>query len=186
MLALDKAPAQSEWRGGSPSGQLLTSARTLAGESRRVRLYLPDVDVSQPLGLVVLPDGETWFDHLGVCAAIDAAINNGRIVPVAVLGIDNIDEHERTAILGGRSELIKDIAGQLLPTIPRRTPAAAVGRPFAHRAGRTEPRRGQRAHGRSLRTGNVRGWRSATPLRCGGRQRVPAGQTCSAKPIRHG
>ncbi len=43
---------------------------------------------SQPLGLVVLPDGETWFDHLGVCAAIDAAINNGRIVPVAVLGID--------------------------------------------------------------------------------------------------
>ncbi|EKK5503995.1 esterase family protein [Enterobacter hormaechei subsp. xiangfangensis] len=117
VLALDKAPAQSEWRGGSPSGQLLTSARTLAGESRRVRLYLPDVDVSQPLGLVVLPDGETWFDHLGVCAAIDAAINNGRIVPVAVLGIDNIDEHERTAILGGRSELIKDIAGQLLPTI---------------------------------------------------------------------
>lgn len=117
MLALDKAPAQSEWRGGSSSGQLLTSARTLAGESRRVRLYLPDVDVSQPLGLVVLPDGETWFDHLGVCAAIDAAINNGRIVPVAVLGIDNIDEHERTAILGGRSELIKDIADQLLPTI---------------------------------------------------------------------
>lgn len=31
VLALDKAPAQSEWRGGSPSGQLLTSARTRRG-----------------------------------------------------------------------------------------------------------------------------------------------------------
>ena len=85
-------------------------------------------------------------------------------MPVAVLGIDNIDEHERTAILGGRSELIKDIAGQLLPTIRAEHHAAAVGRPFAHRAGGPEPRRGQRAHGRSLRTGNVPGWRSATPF----------------------
>ncbi|MCZ5970792.1 alpha/beta hydrolase-fold protein, partial [Escherichia coli] len=51
------------------------------------------------------------------CAAIDAAINNGLIVPVAVLGIDNIKEHERTEILGGRSKLIKDIAGHLLPMI---------------------------------------------------------------------
>ncbi|EDV8900918.1 esterase family protein [Salmonella enterica] len=122
VLALDKAPAQSEWRGGSPTGQLLTSMRIIAGQSRRVRLYLPDVDVSQPIGLVVLPDGETWFDHLGVCAAIDAAINSGRIVPVAVLGIDNIDEYERTTILGGRSELIKDIAGHLLPTIRAEQP----------------------------------------------------------------
>ncbi len=160
VLALDKAPAQSEWRGGSPSGQLLTSARTLAGESRRVRLYLPDVDVSQPLGLVVLPDGETWFDHLGVCAAIDAAINNGRIVPVAVLGIDNIDEHERTARRAQRAD--KGYRRPVVADDPRRTPAAAVGRPFAHRAGRTEPRRGQRAHGRSLRTGNVRA--GAQPL----------------------
>ncbi|MBL1465199.1 enterochelin esterase, partial [Klebsiella pneumoniae] len=82
--------------------------RIIAGQSRRVQLYMPDVDVLQPLGLVVLPDGETWFDHLGVCAAIDVAINNGRIVPVAIMGIDNIDEHERNAILGGRSELITD------------------------------------------------------------------------------
>ncbi|MDF0418962.1 catecholate siderophore esterase IroD, partial [Escherichia coli] len=117
VLTLDKAPALSEWNGGFHTGQLLTSMRIIAGKSRQVRLYIPDVDISQPLGLVVLPDGETWFDHLGVCAAIDAAINNGRIVPVAVLGIDNINEHERTEILGGRSKLIKDIAGHLLPMI---------------------------------------------------------------------
>ncbi|HDI6050153.1 TPA: catecholate siderophore esterase IroD, partial [Escherichia coli] len=122
VLTLDKAPALSEWNGGFHTGQLLTSMRIIAGKSRQVRLYIPDVDISQPLGLVVLPDGETWFDHLGVCAAIDAAINNGRIVPVAVLGIDNINEHERTEILGGRSKLIKDIAGHLLPMIRAEQP----------------------------------------------------------------
>ncbi|MBL1705631.1 enterochelin esterase, partial [Klebsiella pneumoniae] len=58
----------------------------------------------------------------GVCAAIDVAINNGRIVPVAIMGIDNIDEHERNAILGGRSELITDIARHLLPTIRAEQP----------------------------------------------------------------
>ncbi|MCQ8748509.1 enterochelin esterase, partial [Escherichia coli] len=72
VLTLDKAPALSEWNGGFHTGQLLTSMRIIAGKSRQVRLYIPDVDISQPLGLVVLPDGETWFDHLGVCAAIDA------------------------------------------------------------------------------------------------------------------
>lgn len=59
MLTLDKAPALSEWNGGFHTGQLLTSMRIIAGKSRRVRLYIPDVDISQPLGLVVLPDGET-------------------------------------------------------------------------------------------------------------------------------
>lgn len=59
MLTLDKAPAQSEWNGGFHTGQLLTSMRIIAGKSRRVRLYIPDIDISQPLGLVVLPDGET-------------------------------------------------------------------------------------------------------------------------------
>ncbi|MEW5164060.1 alpha/beta hydrolase-fold protein [Klebsiella aerogenes] len=122
VLALDNAPAQSEWRGGRHAGTLLTSERIVAGQSRQVRLYLPAVDKSQPLGLVVLPDGETWFDHLGVCAAIDAAIDSRRIVPVALLGIDNIDERERTTILGGRSELIRDVAEHLLPTIRREQP----------------------------------------------------------------
>ncbi len=48
VLTLDKAPAQPEWSGGSPTGQLLTSSRIIAGQSRRVQLYMPDVDVLQP------------------------------------------------------------------------------------------------------------------------------------------
>ncbi|WP_079917586.1 esterase family protein [Salmonella enterica] len=105
VLALDHAPAQEEWSGcRAYAGQLFTSEHRLAGQRRRVRLYLPDVPVVQPLGLLVLTDGEIWFDHLGVSAAIDAAIRSGRIAPVAVLGIDNINARERIAILGGRRE----------------------------------------------------------------------------------
>ncbi|EAO7483013.1 esterase family protein [Salmonella enterica subsp. diarizonae] len=123
ILALDHAPAQEEWSDcRSHTGQLFTSEHRLAGQLRRVRLYLPEVPVAQPLGLLVLTDGEIWFDHLGVSAAIDAAIRSGRIAPVAVLGIDNINERERVAILGGRRQLVLDIAERLLPTIRAKHP----------------------------------------------------------------
>ncbi|EBJ0775102.1 esterase family protein [Salmonella enterica] len=123
VLALDHAPAQEEWSGcRAYAGQLFTSEHRLAGQRRRVRLYLPDVPVVQPLGLLVLTDGEIWFDHLGVSAAIDAAIRSGHIAPVAVLGIDNINARERVAILGGRRELVLDIAERLLPTLRAKYP----------------------------------------------------------------
>lgn len=123
VLALDHAPAQEEWSGcRAYAGQLFTSEHRLAGQRRRVRLYLPDVPVVQPLGLLVLTDGEIWFDHLGVSAAIDAAIRSGRIAPVAVLGIDNINARERVAILGGRRELVLDIAERLLPALRAKYP----------------------------------------------------------------
>lgn len=123
VLALDHAPAQEEWSGcRAYAGQLFTSEHRLAGQRRRVRLYLPDVPVVQPLGLLVLTDGEIWFDHLGVSAAIDAAIRSGRIAPVAVLGVDNINAGERVAILGGRRELVLDIAERLLPTLRAKYP----------------------------------------------------------------
>lgn len=118
VLALDNAPAQDEWAGSHASrGQLFTSEHRLAGQLRRVRLYLPAVPASQPLGLLVLTDGEIWFGSVGVSAAIDAAIAHGRIPPLAAIGIDNLDERERTAILGGRRELVCDIADRLLPAI---------------------------------------------------------------------
>ncbi|EBK2763922.1 esterase family protein [Salmonella enterica subsp. enterica serovar Muenchen] len=123
VLALDHAPAQEEWSGcRAYAGQLFTSEHRLAGQRRRVRLYLPDVPVVQPLGLLVLTDGEIWFDHLGVSAAIDAAIRSGRIAPVAVLGINNINARERIAILGGRRELVLDIAERLLPALRAKYP----------------------------------------------------------------
>lgn len=78
VLALDKAPAQDEWVGNHVcSGQFFTSEHRLAGQSRRARLYIPALPASQPLGMLVLTDAETWFDNIGVSAAIDVAIRRG-------------------------------------------------------------------------------------------------------------
>ncbi|WP_413730264.1 alpha/beta hydrolase-fold protein [Sodalis sp. RH22] len=124
ILALDLAPEQREWAerewAGVPRahrGVLATLYPFIAGHKRRVRLYLPDVPRSEPLGLLVLLDAETWFDHIGILGAIDVAINNGRIGPLAVLGIDNLDETDRCAILGGYSGLVFDIAERLVPQV---------------------------------------------------------------------
>jgi len=117
VLALDKAPEQSEWASISNKtrGTLTSSFPVVAGQRRRVRFWLPDVPHSTPLGLLVLPDAESWFDHVGALAAIEKAIDSGRIAPLAVLGIDNLDVVDRAAILGGNPELVKDIADRLLP-----------------------------------------------------------------------
>ncbi|WP_045047572.1 alpha/beta hydrolase-fold protein [Rouxiella chamberiensis] len=119
ILALDKAPAQPEWAGAplTPRGEGVTFNPVVAGHQRRVRLYLPDVADTTPLGLLVLLDAEKWFDHVGILGALDVALTNGRIGPTAVLGIDNLDEVDRAAILGGQSELVLDIAEKLVPQV---------------------------------------------------------------------
>ncbi len=115
VLALDHSPEQREWVAPeSFRGVLTTSWPLVAGRKRRVRLYLPDVPRATPLGLLVLPDAEKWFDHLGVAGAMDAAIENGRIRPLAILGIDNLDRFDRIAVLGGNTDLVDDIARQLV------------------------------------------------------------------------
>ncbi len=87
-VLLISAPAQEEWSGcratpGSAFHQNIGSPDNVAV----CGCIFPDVPVEQPLGLLALTDGEIWFDHLGVSAAIDAAIRSGRIAPVAVLAL---------------------------------------------------------------------------------------------------
>ena len=118
VLALDRAPEQSEWgTSATVRGAITTLYRLVAGKERRIRLYIPDVDSETSLGLLVLPDAEAWLDHVGLLPALDVATANGRISPMAVLGIDNLDESDRTAILGGDSQLVTDIAKRLIPQL---------------------------------------------------------------------
>ncbi|EGL5440822.1 esterase family protein [Salmonella enterica] len=83
---------------------------------------MPKLFSTIPLGLLVLPDAEIWFDRIGITRAIDIAINTGRIAPLAVLGIDNINESDRVKILGGHKEFIIDISRTLLPSIHQENP----------------------------------------------------------------
>ncbi|MHB2011868.1 alpha/beta hydrolase-fold protein [Klebsiella oxytoca] len=119
ILSLDQAPEQKEWDDISHTcrGTLSISYSFVAGCKRRVRFYLPETPIADPLGLLVLPDAETWFGRLDITKAIDIAITNGRIPPMAVLGIDNINESDRVKTLGGNKDFILDIAGNLLPQI---------------------------------------------------------------------
>ncbi|MBE6477757.1 MAG: DUF3327 domain-containing protein [Propionibacteriaceae bacterium] len=119
VLALDQAPAQDEWAGSvaRPAGHLFCDSRVVAGRERRVRLYLPPVDRSRPLGLLVVTDAEVWLDRMGLLGAIDSATESGRIRPFAVLGIDNLDIPDRIAILGGRSRLVEETARRLIPQV---------------------------------------------------------------------
>ncbi len=149
-----------------------------------MRLYLPDVPVVQPLGLLVLTDGEIWFDHLGVSAAIDAAIRSGRIAPVAVLGIDNINAGERVAILGGRRELVLDIAERLLPTLRAkyperrwadRTQTVLAGQSLGGVTALMAARHAPESFGLVL-----------SHPQCGGRRTTATAQTISAQKSAHG
>ena len=124
ILSLDLAPEQTEWDDTSHvcSGVLSTSYSFIAGHQRQIRFYLPEKPTSEPLGLLVLPDAEIWFDRIGITRAIDIAVTTGRIAPIAILGIDNIDESDRANILGGNKELLLDIAGNLIPQLYREYP----------------------------------------------------------------
>ncbi|MBJ3815663.1 esterase family protein [Shimwellia pseudoproteus] len=119
VLALDRAPSQAEWADAPDSyhGVQIITRHVLAGKERLVRLYLPNVPPSTPLGLLVQPDAERWFGSLGLPRAMDNAIASGRITPMAVLGIDNINTADRIETLGARSELVLDIAERLVPDI---------------------------------------------------------------------
>lgn len=119
LLALDRAPHQREWdtQSAPVRGTLSSSYVRVAGRQRRVRLYLPDAPVSEPLGLLVVPDGEIWFERLRLPAAIDNGISRGRLGPLAVLGVDNLNLSDRNTLLGGRKALLQDITQRLVPQL---------------------------------------------------------------------
>ncbi|MFI6873298.1 alpha/beta hydrolase-fold protein [Streptomyces sp. NPDC050400] len=136
LIELPGAPSLAEW----PTSRTLSPApRSDAfdfpaadGTTYRVRRFVPAPDDGGPApGLLVVCDGERWFDRYGITAAVTAAVDAGRIAPTAVIGIEaGSGPAARMRQLGANPRFIDMLADELLPTVaaglprwagPRRT-----------------------------------------------------------------
>ncbi|MFJ3670634.1 enterochelin esterase [Streptomyces sp. NPDC090106] len=124
-FALPQAPARP-WSGrepGGPTGRVerhRVPTRSLGGE-RQVWVYLPRAGEG-PLPVLLLPDGDMWFDRLGLDATLDALIADGALPPLAVLAPDAVDRDTRWRELGARDPFVGFLADELLPWAARRWP----------------------------------------------------------------
>lgn len=114
----DEAPRQAEWdpAPSEPEGGRVESGEVplLSGSTRSVRLYTPPPS-GAPAALLVLFDGEVWFDDLRVASAIERAHASGRIPSLAVVGIANHGRQDRLNSLSANPEFLREIARHVLP-----------------------------------------------------------------------
>lgn len=82
-------------------------------DQRRLWVYLPPVQSTNPLPLLVIFDGRQYKDMLHLPAILDYLITRGQIPAVAALLIDNLD---RTELLC-QSEFAEYIADKVLPWV---------------------------------------------------------------------
>ncbi|MFI6350376.1 alpha/beta hydrolase-fold protein [Streptomyces sp. NPDC050560] len=130
MIELDGAPSLAEWLTaprGAPGGR--TDAfdfRTADGTTHRARRFVPDAAPGTRMGLLVLLDGDKWFDRYGVTAAVTAATRSGRLPPTAVLGIEApADVAGRMRQLGANPRFVDTLADEVLPAVTAGIPGWA-------------------------------------------------------------
>ncbi|MFI0977522.1 alpha/beta hydrolase [Streptomyces sp. NPDC021093] len=136
LIELDGAPSLADWPtepAVSPgdAGMGADVGRTDAfdftaadGTTYRVRRFVPATeDSGAELGLLVVFDGEQWFDRYGITAAITTAARAGRIPPMAVLGIEaGADPAARMRQLGASPHFIDMLTDELLPAVTAELP----------------------------------------------------------------
>ncbi|QGU06424.1 Enterochelin esterase [Corynebacterium occultum] len=114
LLSGKLSPRQTEWQHpGKLRGKVIRGELPLgngAGETptRPCHLYLPDSHT--PVALLTLFDAEIWFGHLNLPQALENAQELGRIPPVAVLGIENLDQADRFQVLGANPDFLSSLA----------------------------------------------------------------------------
>ncbi|MCX5534965.1 alpha/beta hydrolase-fold protein [Streptomyces sp. NBC_00006] len=125
LIELDGAPSLAQWptTAGPHPGEAL-GFTTADGSVYRVRRFVPDTCEAGPApGLLVVCDGERWFDRYGITAAITGAVEAGRIPPMAVVGIEaGADVAARMRQLGADPRFIDALADELLPAVTKDLP----------------------------------------------------------------
>ncbi|MER8195565.1 enterochelin esterase [Streptomyces microflavus] len=136
VFALPEAPPQP-WaarRPAVPRGgvERHAVAAGVLGAERDVWVYLPPAAVPyRPahgpgeqgrLPLLVLCDGDMWFDRLGLQDTLDALIADGLLPPLAVLAPDAVGIATRRLELGGRESYVSFLADEVVPWAGARWP----------------------------------------------------------------
>ncbi|GAA3587058.1 catecholate siderophore esterase IroD [Amycolatopsis ultiminotia] len=127
LIELDGAPSLADWYADEAPGR--TDAfgfTTSAGQTYRVRRFIPDA--TGELGLLVVLDGEKWFDRYGIAAAVAAGAAAGRFPPTAVVGIEAGPPGERMQQLGANPRFVDALADELVPAVARELPGWAGSR----------------------------------------------------------
>ncbi|WP_432152038.1 enterochelin esterase [Streptomyces sp. bgisy029] len=138
VFALPKAPPQpwSGRRADIPRGTVERHAVAAGalGAERDVWVYLPpDAVPYRParepgerdghrLPLLVLCDGDMWFDRIGLQDTLDALIADGALPPLAVLAPDAVGTATRRLELGGRESYVSFLADEVVPWASARWP----------------------------------------------------------------
>src|SRR5262249_46334414 len=65
-----------------------------AGESRRIRVYMPATDRKDGLPILYVHDGDIVIGALGLPSILDALIDAERMTPALVAFIDAVDRHD--------------------------------------------------------------------------------------------
>ncbi|MFJ8334464.1 alpha/beta hydrolase-fold protein [Streptomyces sp. NPDC094437] len=134
LIELDGAPSLTEWRGvPAPARAGRTDTFDLPGDGVsgcRVRRFVPVTDAPDAeLGLLVLLDGEKWFDRFQVTGALTAAVAAGRIPPLAVIGVEaSPDPGARMRQLGADPAFIDLLCDALLPAVAADLPGRTTAR----------------------------------------------------------
>lgn len=123
LLAAPSAPSDVDWSqllaDESKGGTVVTDHSWSVDSGRRsTYLYVPPGTppmASAPTPLIVLLDGEQWFEHAGLPAAFDSAAARGSIGPVAVLGISAAHGMPRLADMCRCTEILEFISEHALP-----------------------------------------------------------------------
>ncbi|WP_193071583.1 alpha/beta hydrolase-fold protein [Brevibacterium sp. FME37] len=106
------APDHSMWSSAEAApGFVTTSVREIGGITCPVHVYTPDT--KRPEGLLVLFDGDDWFEGLDVARACEAA----GLPPIVIIGIGARSRALRVGALGGNREFLKQVTDELLPQI---------------------------------------------------------------------